>query len=211
MPCLEAAHHQTLLLCIQLYPWLALLPPCREAPFALPCPPTGPSPQVPVGAGSPVCSLQATGSLPGNRQPAGTLTACNTTSAAPAPAEMTSKAQNISLHHSANISSWKGERKPEEQYRPKRRLHLNHLLEACSITLKYKSTRCWRKRCYFAINGWGEVAGDVGGGNAAKGKGNELWKMEWTTQTVWFPCSSQHYGPSYLKVTMLPFSSFRTE
>jgi len=67
-------------------------------------------------------------------------------------------------------------RKPEEQYRSRRGLHLYHLLEACSVTLKYKSTRCGRKICYFAINGWGEVAGEVGG-SVAKVKSNGLWKV----------------------------------
>lgn len=51
-----------------------------------------------------VCSIPAPGSLPGSRQWAGTLSQPATMSASP---EITFRTQNISLHHSANISSCK--------------------------------------------------------------------------------------------------------
>lgn len=57
-----------------------------------------------VTLASQVCSIPAPGSLPGSRQRAGTLSQPAMMSAAP---EITFRTQNISLHHSANISSCK--------------------------------------------------------------------------------------------------------
>lgn len=69
----------------------------------------------------------------------------------------------------------------EEQGSPKSSVdleedhNLNHLLEACSVAARYKQQEAEENKCYFAINESGKVAGAVGGGSAAKGKGNRLW------------------------------------